>query len=200
MGQGFTIWITGLPGSGKTTLARNLEEGLLERGLNVERLDGGEIRANWLQGLGYTTGEREGFIRLLGHVCTLLTRNGVIAIGAAVSPYRELRNELRGGIGRFVEVYMKCPAAICEQRDTTGLYQKARSGELTDFTGVSAPYEEPTNPEIVLESDRESPEACCRKVLRTLEILGYIPEMQGRDYSEEDEAKITKRLKDLGYI
>jgi adenylyl-sulfate kinase len=200
MVQGVTVWITGLPGSGKATLARTLEERLLERGLAVERLDGGEIRTRWLPGLGCSTKDREGFIRFLGHVCTLLTRNGVITIAAAVSPYQELRNELRAAIGRFVEVYLKCPVAICEQRDTTGAYQKARSGQIKEFTGVSAAYEEPTNPELLLETDKESPEACCEKIIQTLEILGYIPMVEDREYSEEDEVKITKRLKDLGYL
>jgi len=200
MAQGFTVWISGLPGSGKTTLARNLEERLLERGLNAERLDGGEIRAAWLPALGYSAKEREGFIRLLGHVCHLLTRNGVIAICASVSPYQELRNELRAEIGRFVEVYLKCPLVLCEQRDTNGLYEKARSGAIKGVTGVSTPYEEPTNPEVLLETDKESPEACCEKVLRTLEILGFIAEVERQDYSAEDEAKISKRLKDLVYL
>ncbi len=194
------MWITGLPGSGKTTLAGLLEEKLLERGLNAERIDEGDVRAQYLPGLGPSREEQKGLVEFLGHVCALLARNGVIAIGAAVSPSEEVRNGLRAEAGSFVEVYARCPPEVCRQRDTEGFYAGARSGDIRDPEGILATYEEPTNPEVLLDAVRESAEACCGKVIRTLELLGYIPEAQDREYSEQDEAKITKRLKDLGYI
>jgi adenylylsulfate kinase len=200
MTEGFTIWITGLPGSGKTSLARDLEESLLERGLDVERLDAGDIRRAWLPTLGYTRQEQTGYLRLLGHFCNLLTRNGAIVIVAAVSPYQELRKELRDQIGRLIEVYLKCPLEICEQRDQSGMFMKARSGEIGEFPGISLPYEESEITEVVLESDRASPEDCCAKVLKTLEVLGNIPEVKWQEYDQEEEAKIAQRLKDLGYL
>jgi len=200
MAQGFTLWLTGLPASGKTQIAARLEESLLERGLDAERIDEGEIRAQFLPGLGFDRAEAEGLIRFLGHVCNLLTRNGAIAVAASVSPCREGRNELRGRIGRFVEVYVKASAEVCEKRDTTGNYVKARKGDLRGFPGVDAAYEEPLQPEMLLDADNEDVETSARKVLRTLEILGFIPRGAGSDYDEEEERKITQRLKDLGYI
>jgi len=200
MAQGFTVWLTGLPASGKSAIATHLEESLLERGLDVERLDEGEIRTEWLPTLGFDKGEGDGATRLVGHVCHLLSRNGVIAVAATVSPSQEIRNELRSLIGRFVEVFVNRPVEDCEKLDETGNYERARKGELKGFTGVDAAYEAPVNPEIVLETDKEEVEQCTNKVLRTLELLDWIPKVAGSDYNEEEEAKITKRLKDLGYI
>jgi len=200
MAQGFTLWLTGLAASGKSELADRLEEALLERGLDVEKIDEGEIRQQWLASLGFEKSEGDGLVRFLGHICNLLTRNGVVTIAAAVSPYLEIRNELRGQIGNFVEVYLKCPAEACEKKDASGNYQRARAGELKDFSGVDAPYEEPVQPEIILETDQGDVEDSTKKVLKTLEIMGLIPRMAGGDYNEEEEEKITKRLKDLGYI
>jgi len=153
MAQGFTVWLTGLPASGKSAIATQVEESLLERGLDVERLDEGEIRTAWLPTSGFDKGEGDGVTRLVGHVCHLLSRNGVIAVAAAVSPSQEIRNELRSLIGRFVEVFVNCPVEDCEKRDDTGNYERARKGELKGFTGMDAPYEAPVNPEILLETD-----------------------------------------------
>ena len=200
MAQGFTVWLTGLPASGKSAIATQLEESLLERGLDVERLDEGEIRTEWLPASGFDKGEGDGVTRLVGHDCHLLSRNGVITVAASVSPSQEVRNELRSLIGRFVEVYVNCPVEDCKKRDSTGNYESARKGELKGFTGVDAPYEAPVNPEILLETDKEDVELCTNKVLRTLELLDWIPKVSGSDYNEAEEAKITKRLKDLGYI
>lgn len=200
MAQGFTLWLTGLPASGKTAIATSLEESLLERGLDVERLDEGEIRETWLPSLGFDPIEGDGLTRFMGHVCNLLTRNGVIAVAAAVSPSQEIRNELRSQIGSFGEVFVKCAAEKCEKQDSSGNYQKARKGDLTGFPGVNAPYEEPVNPEILLEAGEEDVEQCTKKIIRTLELLDWIPKVAGSDYDEEEEAKIAKRLKDLGYI
>ncbi len=200
MAQGFTLWLTGLPASGKTEIAARLEDSLLERGLDVEKIDEGEVREQWLPSLGFKKPEGEGLVRFLGHMCHLLTRNGVIAIAAAVSPCQESRNEIRSQIGNFVEVYLKCAAATCEKQDSSGNYEKARKGALKDFTGIDAPYEEPIQPEILLEPDKESIEEGIKKILKTLEIMGLIPKVAGDNYNEEEEEKITKRLKDLGYI
>ncbi len=200
MAQGFTVWISGLPGCGKSGIAAKLEEILLERGVDAERLDEGEIRQNWLPSLGFGRAEQDGLTRLLGHVCHLLTRNGAVAVAAALSPSREVRNELRSLIGRFVEVHVKCPVEICRQRDRSGKYEQAFQGSLTDFVGVDLPYEEPLHPEIVLEPGEEDPDAGTRKIVRTLELLEWIPRVAGSDYDAADEEKITKRLKDLGYL
>ena len=200
MTQGFTLWLTGLAASGKSELAERLEEALLERGQDVEKIDEGEIREQWLTSLGFEKPEGDGLVRFLGHVCNLLTRNGVITIAAAVSPYLEIRNELRSQIGNFVEVYLKCPVEACEKNDSSGNYQRARAGELKNFSGLDAPYEEPVQPEILLETEQADVEDSIKKVLKTLEIMGLIPKIAGDDYNEEEEQKITKRLKDLGYI
>jgi adenylylsulfate kinase len=198
--KGFTLWFTGLSGSGKTTLARAVETQLLERGMKVEVLDGDVVRTNLSKGLGFSKEDRDINIRRIGFVCHLLSRNDVVAIGAAISPYRAIRDENRKLIGRFVEVYCKCPIEALKKRDVKGLYEKALRGEIKEFTGVSDPYEEPLSPEVTVETDKETAEESAAKILRTLEMMGYIPAVAGTDYSEQEEAKIKKRLKDLGYI
>lgn len=201
MPKGFTLWFTGLSGSGKSTLARRMEEILLERGMKVEVLDGDVVRTNLSKGLGFSKEDRDTNIRRVGFVCHLLTRNDVVAIAACISPYREIRNENRALIGRFVEVYCKCPIEVLKTRDPKGLYAKALRGEITGFTGVDDPYEEPDNPEVVVETDKESVEESVAKITRTLELMGYIPAWEGeQEYSEEEEAKIKERLRSLGYI
>jgi adenylylsulfate kinase len=200
MAQGFTLWLTGLPASGKTEIASRLEESLLERGLDAERIDEGEIREHYFPRLGFGRSESEGLVRFLGHVCDLLTRNGAVAVAAAVSPFQETRNEIRSRIGTFVEVYLKCNPEACEQRDASGNYKRAKRGDLKGFTGVDAPYEEPLRPEIVIDRQAGDVEEAVRTILRTLEILHLIPKGAGSDYDEAEEEKITKRLKDLGYI
>jgi len=200
MQKGFTIWFTGLSGSGKSTLARMVEETLLERGLNVEMLDGDVVRTNLSKGLGFSKEDRDINIRRIGFVCNLLSRNGVVAIGAAISPYRAIRNENRKLIGRFVEVYVECPLDKLVERDVKGLYKKAIAGEIKEFTGVSDPYEAPENPEVTVNSAMETPQESHDKIIRTLELMGYVPSTEGSDYSPDEEEKIKKRLKDLGYL
>lgn len=201
MSKGFTLWFTGLSGSGKSTLAHAVAEELLERGMKVEVLDGDVVRTNLSQGLGFSKEDRDTNIRRIGFVCHLLTRNDVVAIAAAISPYREIRDENRNLIGRFVEVYCRCPLDKLEARDVKGLYAKARAGEITGFTGVDDPYEEPLNPEIVVETDRESAADSAAKIIRSLELMGLIPAAPtADDYSEGEEEKIKERLKALGYI
>jgi adenylyl-sulfate kinase len=198
--KGFTLWFTGLPSSGKSTLARGVEEVLLERGMNVEVLDGDEVRENLSKGLGFSKEDRDTNIRRIGFVAKLLSRNGVVAITAAISPYREVRDEMRRAIGRFVEVYVSCPIEILTERDVKGLYKKALAGEIKHFTGVDDPYEAPEKAEIVIASDRESVEESVARIITTLEVMEFIPRAVGGSYSEAEEETIKKRLKDLGYI
>jgi len=199
--KGFTLWFTGLPCSGKSTLAKKVEEILLERGMKVELLDGDEVRKNLSKGLGYSKEDRDTNIRRIGYVCKLLTRNGVVAIAAAISPYREVREENRRAIGRYVEVHVKAPIEVLKERDVKGMYKKALAGEIPNFTGISDPYEEPEKPEIVVETDKETVEESVHKIIRTLELMGYIPGASAEsEYSKEEEEKIKARLKDLGYI
>ncbi len=200
MKKGFTLWFTGLSGSGKSTLAEMVEETLLERGLNVEVLDGDVVRTNLSKGLGFSKEDRDINIRRIGFVCNLLTRNGAVAIAAAISPYQVIRDENRNLIGRFVEVYVECELDTLVERDVKGLYKKALSGEIKNFTGVSDPYEVPEKPEIVVNSGTETAEESHDKILRTLELMGYIPSEDGAKYDASQEAEIKKRLKDLGYI
>ncbi len=174
MAEGFTLWFTGLSGAGKSTLANLLAEELRGRGHRVEILDGDEVRTNLSKGLGFSKEDRDTNIRRIGYVCKLLARNGVIAISAAISPYREIRHEVRAQHKNFFEVYVKCPLETLVERDVKGLYRKALNGEIGHFTGVSDPYEEPFSPELVIESHRESPEQSLRRLLETLEQAGLI--------------------------
>jgi len=198
--KGFTLWFTGLPSSGKSTLARKVEEILLERGMNVEVLDGDEVRETLSKGLGFSKEDRDTNIRRIGFVAKVLSRNGVVAITAAISPYKDVRDEMRRAIGRFVEVYVQCPIDVLKERDVKGLYKKALAGEIKHFTGVDDPYEAPTRAEIVIDSDQETVDASVAKIIRTLELMEFIPREVGADYSEQDEETIKSRLKDLGYI
>src|SRR5712664_4828011 len=178
--KSFTLWFTGLSGAGKTTLAGALEREMRARGMAVEVLDGDEIRTNLSKGLGFSKEDRDTNIRRIGYVCRLLSRNGVAAISAAISPYREVRDEVRRLVeadgAAFIEVFVKCPIEVLAERDVKGLYKKALAGELKGFTGVSDPYEEPLAPDVVVETDRESVEFSLEKILRHLEQRGLIPE------------------------
>ena len=199
--KGFTLWFTGLPCSGKSTLARRVEEILLERGMAVEVLDGDEVREHLSKGLGYSKEDRDTNIRRIGYVAKLLARNGVVAVGAAISPYKAIRDEVRGWHDRFVEVYVEAPVDVLKERDVKGMYKKALAGQIKHFTGVDDPYEPPENPEVVVETDKESVTESVNKIIHTLEIMNYIPGAGSTsDYSAEEEEKIKARLKDLGYI
>ncbi len=172
--SGVTIWFTGLPCSGKSTIAQLVEHQLRSRAYRVEVLDGDVVRRNLTKGLGFSREDRDENIRRIGFVCHLLTRNGIIAISAAISPYRSTRDEVRRLIGSFVEVFVNCPLKVCQQRDVKGMYKKALAGEIAGFTGVSDPYEEPLDPELTLHTDRESPVESARKVLEWLKEAGYL--------------------------
>lgn len=192
---GATLWFTGLPSSGKSTIAHAVFQRLLERELPVELLDGAEVRESLSRGLSFSKEDREEHIRRMGYVAKLLSRNGVIAICAAVSPYRATRDEVRRNTRNFVEVYVECPVDVAEQRDTEGWYARARHGEVEEFTGVNAPYEAPTAPEVHIRSDRESVEAAADKVIARLEELQLIP----RAADERTQDEMRKRLAALGY-
>ena len=200
MKKGFTLWFTGMSGSGKSTLAEAVEKELLERGLNVEILDGDIIRTNLSKGLGFSAEDRDINIRRVGFVCNLLTRNGAIAIAACISPYQAIRDENRALIGRFVEVFCKAPVEKLIERDVKGLYAKALAGEIKGFTGIDDPYEDPPKAEIVVETTVETVEESVKKILHTLEVMGHIESTDTEEYSDEEEEQIKKRLADLGYI
>lgn len=178
MSRGFTIWFTGLSGAGKTTLTEAVLPQLRARGVRVEVLDGDEVRTNLSKGLGFSKEDRDTNIRRIGYVSRLLSRNGVGVIAAAISPYREIRDEVRRAIegdgAAFIEVYVKAPLETLIARDVKGLYQKALAGEIKQFTGVSDPYEEPLAPEITIESDRETIEESAAKIIARLEELQLI--------------------------
>jgi len=175
--KGFTVWFTGLSGAGKSTLSGLLAEELRQRGHYVEILDGDEVRTNLSKGLGFSKEDRDTNIKRIGYVCKLLSRNGVVAISAAISPYREVRDYNREQIGNFVEVFVTCPISVLAERDVKGLYKKALAGEIKNFTGVSDPYEEPLNPEVVVESDKETVEESLQKILNYLQDAGYLEEV-----------------------
>lgn len=182
------MWFTGLSGAGKSTIAERLAPILRERGLKVETLDGDIVRTNLSKGLGFSKEDRDTNILRIGFVAHLLSRNGVAVLSSAISPYRDIRNQVRQQIGDFVEVYVKCPLEELVRRDVKGLYEKALRGEIPNFTGVSDPYEEPFDPEVVVETDRESVEESTTKVLAALEARGYVPAENARIPDELAEA------------
>jgi len=174
--RGFTVWFTGLPSSGKSTLARLIEKRLTDNGFHTEVLDGDEVRLRLSKGLGYSKEDRDENIRRISYVASIITRCGAIAITCAISPYRNIREEARKEIGRFVEVYVKCPVEECIKRDIKGLYKKALSGEIPNFTGISDPYEEPLKADIVVETNNETIEESSNKILSYLTKFGYLAE------------------------
>ncbi len=176
--RGFVLWFTGLSGSGKSTLSVALSERLRAEGLPVELLDGDVIRTHLSKGLGFSKEDRDTNVRRIGFVTRLLARNGVVAIAAAISPYRAIREEQRAlaladGAG-FCEVYMSCPLDVLVERDVKGLYRRALAGEIENFTGVSDPYEPPENADVTVHSDRDSVEAGVERVLARLRELELI--------------------------
>jgi adenylyl-sulfate kinase len=180
--KGFTVWFTGLSGAGKTTLAQALAKDLVSRGLKLEVLDGDEVRTNLSKGLGFSKEDRDTNIRRIGYVARLLSRNGTGVIAAAISPYREVRAEVRSAIEAegvsFVEVLVKCPIDVLAERDVKGLYKKALAGEITEFTGVSDPYEEPLNPEVLVETNRETIAQSVAKIISELARQGVLPALE----------------------
>lgn len=197
--KGFVLWLTGLSGAGKTTLTERLVPELRARSLRIEVLDGDEVRTNLSKGLGFSKEDRDTNIRRIGYVARLLARNGVGVFAAAISPYREVRDEVRRAIeadgAAFVEVYVKCPIEELARRDVKGLYKKALAGEIKEFTGVSDPYEEPLSPEITVETDIESVETSAARIILELERRGLVPEAGSyafeREYEDDEQLAIA---------
>ena len=172
--QGVTVWFTGLSGAGKSTIAERLLALLRERSIKSELLDGDVVRTNLSKGLGFSKEDRDTNIRRIGFVSSLLTRNGVVSIVSAISPYRDVRDEVRREIGSFIEVHVHASLDELVRRDVKGLYEKALRGEIPNFTGVSDPYEEPLNPEVLVDTEQESVEESLGKVLAALEDRGFV--------------------------
>jgi adenylylsulfate kinase len=178
--KGCVIWFTGLSGSGKSTLALEVESKLYQRGHLTYVLDGDNVRHGLNKNLGFSPEDREENIRRIGEVAKLFADAGVIGMTAFISPYRADRDNARDLLdeGRFVEVFVDCPLEVCESRDTKGLYEKARAGEIKEFTGISAPYEAPAQPELTVNTDNQSLEECTAHVIALLESKGLIPASQ----------------------
>ena len=187
--QGFTIWFTGLSGAGKSTLAEALAERLQAQGERVEIMDGDAVRTHLSKGLGFSREDRDTNIKRIAYVCGLLTRNGVISISAAIAPYSEARAWARQEIGNFVEVYVKCPLEVCRQRDVKGLYKLVDEGKIQHFTGVDDPYEEPEQPDLVIETDKQSIAESVDAILAHVVALGYLAPAQ--KHSESDAQLVT---------
>ncbi len=198
--KAFTVWFTGLSRSGKSTLANMMCDSLSELGLKAESLDSGRIRREFNKELGFTREEIEKNLKRLVYDCRMLNRNGVVAIVAAISPYKSLRDAIREKIGSFVEVYCDATVQELQERDPEGLFAKAQRNEIPNVAGVNAPYEPPDKPEVHLKTARDSPERCLQTILQTLEILEYIPTRATSAYTAQEEAMIKNRLRELGYI
>jgi len=205
--KGTLIWFTGIPASGKSTIAAAVEKELRRRGVKVENLDADEIRANLSPDLGYTPEARDINTKRLAFMGKIMARNGVCTLVAAVSSLRKFRDRARKWVDNFVEVWVQCPVEECQSRDPKGLYAKAERGEINDIAGLHQPFEEPLNAELVLDTKNTTVEECASAVMRKLEDLKYIPTEAGsaggsstEAYSEEDEQTIMDRLKGLGYV
>jgi adenylylsulfate kinase len=173
--RGFTLWFTGLSGAGKTTIAEIVEKELRVRHGKIEVLDGDIVRTNLSKGLGFSREDRDTNVLRIGFVADLLTRNGVGVIVSAISPFKEVRDQVRRNIGEgFIEIFVDAPLEVCAERDVKGLYKKAFSGEIPQFTGVSDPYEPPAAPELHIKTDEEEPADSARRVVARLEELGYL--------------------------
>ncbi len=172
--RGVTLWFTGLSGAGKTTISRAVAEKLRSLNYGIEILDGDIVRQNLTKGLGFSKEDRDENIRRIGFVAHLLTRNGVIVLVSAISPYREIRHEVREKIGNFIEVFVNAPLEVCEGRDVKGLYKRARAGEIKRFTGIDDPYEAPLKPEVECRTDLEDLDESVNKVFNKLTELSYI--------------------------
>jgi adenylyl-sulfate kinase len=172
--KGFTLWMTGLSGAGKTTIAKILEKELKGRGIRFERLDGDVVRESLTRDLGFSKEDRDKNIERVTFVAKLLSRNNVGVVCSFISPYKEVRNMVRTETTNFIEVFVNAPLDVCEQRDVKGMYKKARAGEIPNFTGISDPYEPPDNAEITLNTHEETAEQSASRIIKYLETNGYI--------------------------
>ena len=198
----FTIWFTGLSGSGKTTLSRLLYRELKTRSMKVELLDGDIVRANFSQELGFTKRDRDINVKRLGFVSYLLTKNDVVTIVAAIAPYKDARILNRQLIEQYIEVFCDCPLEVVERRDVKGLYERARKGEILNFTGISDPYDKPINPEIIVRTDRETVSESITKIITFLETKGLLPKREQCklvNFTEQDEITWKRKLLRLGF-
>lgn len=177
--EGFTLWMTGLSGAGKTTIARILEQRLKERGIRFERLDGDVVRESLTRDLGFSKEDRDKNIERVTFVAKLLSRNGVGVICSFISPYRAQREMVRQQVTNFIEVFVHAPLEVCAERDVKGLYEKAMRGEIPNFTGVSDPYEAPEDPDILIPTHMETSEASAQRIITYLEEKGLIPVHEG---------------------
>jgi adenylylsulfate kinase len=167
--NGLTLWFTGLPCAGKSTLAAQIGQELLARGHQIEVLDADALRHTLCKGLGFSRADREENVLRIGRLCGMLGKYGIISIAAVIAPYRQIREQLRASIPGFVEIYVKAPLGVCVQRDVKGLYAKALKGEITQFTGIDDPYEEPQMPDIVVETATSDVATCCQTIIAWLE-------------------------------
>jgi adenylylsulfate kinase len=203
----FTLWFMGLPASGKSTLAKRIEEHLREAGLDVENLDGDEVRKNMHPDLGFSREDRATNNRRTAFICKLLNRNGIACVAGMITPFRESQQEVREIIeptGKVVLIYVKCSVEECARRDPKGLYEKAQNGKIEKFTGVNHPFQEPHNPDIVVDTEEMSEEASVKHIKRRLSEMGVLSEVSegdyGTDLSREEVEEIQNRLEDLGYM
>jgi adenylylsulfate kinase len=168
------LWFTGLSGAGKSTISEIVLKRLQDAGRKVELLDGDVVRTHLSKGLGFSRADRDINVRRIGWVCEVLSRNGVVAIAAAISPYRDVRDEIRARIPNFIEVFVDAPLEVVAARDVKGLYKKALAGEIPEFTGVSDPYQPPLNPEVRVDSSTQTPQQSADRIWETLENLGLV--------------------------
>jgi len=199
--KGFTIWFTGLSGSGKTTISGLVSDEIRNRGIKAGVIDGDMVRDRLGGDLGFTDHDRAIQAERLTFIAELLSKNEVVAVVAAVSPLKRAREEARSKLGDFVEVYLKCTAEVCAGREEKKLYEKAASGEITSLAGVDLEYEEPDAAEVVCDTTELDPEEAAQKIVKKLEMLGMLSVAEVDDgYSDEEEKKVEDRLRNLGYI
>jgi adenylylsulfate kinase len=198
--KGFTVWFTGLPFSGKKKLAGMLAAELESLGYKTEVLDGGKIRREYEEDLGYSKEDVYKNIHRICFECEMLTETDTVAIAITISPFEEMRQECRNKIGRYIEVYCKASLKVLKKRDTKGLYQAAEEGTIHDVAGITIPYEEPKRPEVIFRSDKDSYEKGLAIIIKTLTMLGFIEKPTKKILSDEEEDLIRKHLKDMGYI
>lgn len=197
--KGFTIWFTGLPCAGKTSISIELEKKLSAVGYRVERLDGDNIRQHLTKDLGFTPEDRNTNIERVAYVAKLLSRNGVITVCAFIAPSEYQRNHARETIDNYIEAFVDTPLDVCKQRDVKGMYKKAEQGKIDNFTGISAPYEKPENPDITLDTVNKSASKSAEEVIQYLRSNGWI-DSNGDTLTDEEQGMMEQRLKDLGYM